>query len=100
MTATISENEYLALVSKKLPRHSINVDAYIRVHFDVPADTKIAAYSFEYEEHIVTIRLPYRRAVDCAIRAFNEIYNQSVAVNYVKLLPKTHRDLNSTLMRF
>jgi hypothetical protein len=99
MVASISESEYIAIVSKKIARHDINIDAYIRVHFSAPDPNKINAYSFEYDEHILTIRLPYLRACDVAIRAFNEIYNNSVAVNYVKLLPKTHRDINSTLMR-
>lgn len=89
--AHVSEQEYLALVSRRLPRHDIDLSAWRRHHLGDPPDGKVAIYSFEYEDTVVTLRADYRRATDLAIRLLNDEHGGTVATQYVRLLPRPHK---------
>jgi hypothetical protein len=83
----ISEQEYHALVSRRKPRHEVDTTLWMRAHLAPPEDGKVAAYSFEYEDLVLTVRAPYRAAVDAAVRYFRQENTSEVAVNYIRLLP-------------
>lgn len=83
----ISESEFHAIVSRRLPRHDIDTSRWLRAHFAPPDDARVAPYSFEYEDIVVTIRAPYRTACDAAVRYFRQENTSEVAVNYIRLLP-------------
>lgn len=89
--AHITEDEYHALIARRLPRYEIDTSAYRRHHFCDPPDGKVAIYSFEYEDIIVTLRADYRRAAGLAIKLLNDEFNGTVAVQYVRLLARPHK---------
>lgn len=80
----ITEEQYALLVSKRAPKISIDVSAYVRKHLTMPS--RDALYSFSYEDHTISIRAPYAIAVQKVVGVFMEIY-PNCAINYIKLLP-------------
>ena len=97
----ISEQEFLALVSRRKPRHEVDTSLWLRAHFAPPEDNKVGVYSFEYEDLVVTVRAPYRAACDAAVQAFRQENANEVAVNYIRLLPTKFKHGNeSKVLRF
>ena len=83
----ITENEFMAIVSRRKPRHNVNTMRYVRVHMCEPPDDKVQVWSFEYENTIVSVRAPYRSACDAAVRYFGD----TVDVPSIMLLPRPHK---------
>lgn len=97
----ITENDLMLIMSRRLPRHEIDTSRYARAHMCLPDDGKIAVYSFEYEDIVVSVRANYRTACDAAVRAFKQTLGDNVAVNYIRLLPtKFKHDDKAKVMHF
>jgi hypothetical protein len=97
----ISENDLMLIMSRRLPRHEIDTSRYARAHMCLPDEGRIAVYSFEYEDTVVSVRANYRTACDAAVRAIRQECGDNIAVNYIRLLPsKFKHDDQAKVVRF
>ena len=97
----ITENDLMLIMSRRLPRHDIDTSRYARAHMCLPDETRIAVYSFEYEDIVVSVRANYRTACDAAVRAIKGELGDNVAVNYIRLLSsKFKHDDKAKVVRF